>query len=40
MMRVKVGDTVKLTFHGEGLFPQEMEMRVAGITKDAMIRRL
>ena len=33
-MRVKAGDTVKLTFHDDGLFPQEMELRVAEITKE------
>ncbi len=34
LMRVKAGDTVKLTFHDDGLFPQEMELRVAEITKE------
>ena len=34
LMHAKVGDTVKLTFHDEGLFPQEREMRVVGLTKE------
>lgn len=34
LMHVKAGDTVKLVFHDEGLFPQEKELRVAALTKE------
>ncbi len=35
LMGAKVGDTIKLRFHDEGLFPREMELRVAGMTTES-----
>ena len=33
-MHVKVGDTINIRFHSDGLFPRDLMMRVAGISEE------